>query len=277
MRLFAIAGIALSCGLLQGGAATRAEKAACTDVELLTGTRSNRTVFGRRMGTLMKCGGVWLCGVLALETGEGTGNYKHPTPVVHGLWPQTGKHGTSMCEAPKESDENPTTLCPCYESLSFMTHEWTTHGICAGVKNERDYFDQVCSLSAGPLAVMAEARSEGLGLADVKLAGYKAKLQDSGYPFLLDALGLTSVTLSACAGPDGIWKLARVDKFGEVCGGWGPLPVLAPPPILKCGWKKKNGKYTYTGPPCTSDEDCTNLEGCVRCAKSGTCAMAKSG
>ena len=44
----------------------------------------------------MVCGdGVALCGVLTLQTGLGEGVYSHPTPSVHGLWPEVAPYGTS--------------------------------------------------------------------------------------------------------------------------------------------------------------------------------------
>eukprot|EP00446_Apocalathium_sp_SHHI-4_P055257 CAMPEP_0177381430 /NCGR_PEP_ID=MMETSP0368-20130122/48062_1 /TAXON_ID=447022 ORGANISM="Scrippsiella hangoei-like, Strain SHHI-4" /NCGR_SAMPLE_ID=MMETSP0368 /ASSEMBLY_ACC=CAM_ASM_000363 /LENGTH=55 /DNA_ID=CAMNT_0018845843 /DNA_START=33 /DNA_END=196 /DNA_ORIENTATION=+ len=38
------------------------------------------------------------------------------------------------------------------------------------------------------------------------------------------------VMLSACAGPDGKWKLADVNDFSKVCGGSGPSPSPSPAP-----------------------------------------------
>jgi hypothetical protein len=64
---------------------------------------------------IMQCGpGVPLCGVLTLETGEGPGLYGHPTPSVHGLWPETGAYGSSACIRPRGSAFDPAVLFPCY-------------------------------------------------------------------------------------------------------------------------------------------------------------------
>lgn len=64
-------------------------------------------------GRRMACGaGVEVCGVLTLETGEGSGNYRHPEPVVHGLWPQTENFGSSECDRP-DSAANPRKIYPC--------------------------------------------------------------------------------------------------------------------------------------------------------------------
>jgi hypothetical protein len=41
-----------------------------------------------RAAPYMDCGNAPLCGVLALETGLGSGAYAHDTPAVHGLWPE---------------------------------------------------------------------------------------------------------------------------------------------------------------------------------------------
>ena len=89
----------------------------------------------------MTCGdAVHLCGVLTLASGLGQGAYAHPTPSVHGLWPETGSYGTSDCVAPTGSTADPTSVIDCYAAtgdddagtVSFETHEWDKHGECAG-------------------------------------------------------------------------------------------------------------------------------------------------
>ena len=68
------------------------------------------------LGSTMTCGeGVPLCGVLTLETGYGPGLYGHPTPSVHGLWPQVGHYGTSACIRPTRSSADPAKLYACYD------------------------------------------------------------------------------------------------------------------------------------------------------------------
>ena len=62
----------------------------------------------------MDCRAAPLCGVVTLETGLGGGKYQHDQPVVHGLWPQVGKYGSSSCTAPSSSAANPTALATCY-------------------------------------------------------------------------------------------------------------------------------------------------------------------
>lgn len=83
-------------------------------------------------GSTMTCGsGVGLCGLLTLESGYGTGNYQHDSPVVHGLWPEVPSYGTSMCIAPSSSSADPEVVYPCYDQrnetvsdqLSFEQHE----------------------------------------------------------------------------------------------------------------------------------------------------------
>ena len=52
----------------------------------------------------MNCGkNVRLCGVLTLPTGLGQGAYKYSIQYVHGLWPETGKYGNSICKRPLKS------------------------------------------------------------------------------------------------------------------------------------------------------------------------------
>ena len=115
----------------------------------------------------MDCGDAYLCAAIALETGLGSGNYKHDTPVVHGLWPETGSHGSSRCIAPSGSTDDPTKVFSCYDqkdhttadNLDFERHEWDKHGRCAGVVDATDFFDQLCNLSAAPLKVILPSSS----------------------------------------------------------------------------------------------------------------------
>ena len=53
------------------------------------------------------------------------------------------------------SSAQPKQLISCYDDLGFEQHEWGKHGVCAGVKDAKDFFTQVCALSAAPLSVMA--------------------------------------------------------------------------------------------------------------------------
>ena len=68
-----------------------------------------------RSATTMDCGSTSVCGILTLETGKGPGVYGHPTPSVHGIWPEVGEYGTSQCVAPSKSTANPTKVYSCYD------------------------------------------------------------------------------------------------------------------------------------------------------------------
>ena len=114
--------------------------------------------------TGMNCGGTSVCGVLTLESGLGSGTYSHDAPAIHGLWPETGAHGSSSCIAPSGSKDPPTKLYSCYapggsesEQISFEQHEWSAHGICAGIADADDFFTQICALAQAPLSAMAGA------------------------------------------------------------------------------------------------------------------------
>ena len=85
----------------------------------------------------MVCGdGVELCGVLTLQTGLGEGVYSHPTPSVHGLWPEVAPYGTSECTKPTISTADPRRVVQCYGAtgegtahiVEFETHEWRLCG-----------------------------------------------------------------------------------------------------------------------------------------------------
>lgn len=209
----------------------------------------------------MACGdGVPLCGVLVLQSGKGKGPYKHPEPTVHGLWPQTGQYGSSKCVRPDENG-SPQRVYSCYnqkgesdaELARFQKHEWDKHGRCAGVDSASDYFKQVCQLSSQPIQVMRQSRSQG-----ANLQGMADALESDGYPVYEIEKGTSEIHLSACAGPSGDWKLARVADFPGTCGGGG---------------SSAQGQCIegQQGPKCNSDSDCDGHSGCVRCAKSGYC------
>jgi len=221
-------------------------------------------------GDYMECGeGVQLCGVLTLETGEGTGYYHHDQPGVHGLWPEVAPYGNSACVSPQDPADLES-LSSCYapqgnettesHQLDFQSHEWQKHGTCAGAANASDYFSQICNLAQGPLRVMAAARSAGLDLVDTA-----DQLQRSGF-CVWNMATEQQIELSACAGSDGIWKLAPYDTFSDLCKWEGPLPPepTPSPAPTQC----VSGQH---GPPCSSDNDCRNMTGCIRCATSGFC------
>ena len=170
----------------------------------------------------MDCGTAPLCGVLVLETGLGSGNYKHDKPAVHGLWPETGHYGSSKCLGPTGSAGDPDRIYPCYDQdgvskshlLQFEGHEWGKHGRCAGVQNADDFFTQLCTLAEAPLELMAAARKEG----HVDLDGYAQKLKDKGFPVFSQDEHNMQVEIAACAGSDGQWQLAAPADFSSKCG-----------------------------------------------------------
>lgn len=170
----------------------------------------------------MTCGsGVSLCGVLVLESGYGSGNYEHTLPTVHGLWPEVSPYGDSDCVAPTVSSSDPTNVAYCYTPMDdnpeddgvwFEDHEWSTHGICAGVQDADDFFQQVCDLSAAPLALMTPLKEDGQSL--TAMAG---NLTAEGYPVWDTDTSESQLYISVCA-KDGTWVIAPEDNFAEVCG-----------------------------------------------------------
>ena len=176
------------------------------------------------------CGSVEVCGVLVLQSGFGPKAYKHSTPQVHGLWPQTDNYGSSKC-FPPEFNVPYTQISTCYNqednaasaNLKFQQHEWDAHGKCAGTKDQKDYFTQVCSLSSQPLTIMTRTRQNNQqnGNPSQVLNAMVNDLKHSGY----DVLGTDSVTyeiaLSACLdAKDEKWKLASIADFPRACGGY---------------------------------------------------------
>ena len=145
--------------------------------------------------------------------------------------------------------------------------------MCAGVKDAKDFFTQVCALSKAPLKVMAATVSGGGDLALVK-----SDLIAAGYAVFATDAKHAQVELTACADASGTWHLAAVADFATKCGKGSPPP--APGPAAKCSkgptppapgpapTKCVPGKQ---GPACKTDSDCTHAVGCRRCAHSGFC------
>jgi len=216
----------------------------------------------------MNCGdGVPLCGVLTLESGFGYKEYHHSRPVVHGLWPQVGRYGSSRCLRPQVS-ASPERVHSCYNErsetkgqlLSFEGHEWKTHGRCAGAIDEKDFFHQVCTLASRPIEIMSYIRLAGGNFTAIVVA-----LKHAGFPVWAVDEHWDQIELSACADNDGRWVLSRATAFERVCGGgWmGPAPG-DDADQSRCLLGRR-------GRPCNQDFDCTHLQGCVRCAHSGYC------
>lgn len=217
----------------------------------------------RLSGLFMNCSNSSVCGVLTLENGLGDGYYNHSLPMVHGLWPETDKHGTSACVLPA-SDTPPSIVYPCYQDrevgeehqLAFEQHEWGKHGVCAAVMNESDYFGQICSLSQAPLAIMTNTRTTGA----INISEYSKDLAAAGFA-VWDIMSEGQVLLSACADLSGRWKLGAVSDFPRLCGAGPPVPPVPSDQCVKM----------HRGPPCKADADCVNKKGCIRCAHSGFC------
>ena len=186
----------------------------------------------------MVCGdGVALCGVLTLQTGLGEGVYSHPTPSVHGLWPEVAPYGTSECAKPSLSTADPRRVVQCYGAtgegtahiVEFETHEWEKHGECAGVRDARAYLTTICGLAEQPLQAMTAARKAGGGLDSARRAVLGLGLEI----FAVDEQH-SQLLLSACSDGD-TWTLSPVEKFPEACGSqrtarsrlWAVLVALA--------------------------------------------------
>jgi len=222
--------------------------------------------------TYMDCGSAHVCGILVLETGDGSGAYSHDYVSVHGLWPETGNYGSSACVAPSSSTSDPASIYTCYDNpassgglapLAFEQHEWENHGVCAAVADAADFFTQVCDLSAPPLQTLSADKSAG----GYDLSSYATSLRNAGYPiYSLDSEN-SQIFISACAGSDGRWVLANTTDFSSRCGSSGPSPGPSPSPSPS---PTQRCVHSQHGPPCSSDSDC-GFPGCVRCAHSGFC------
>jgi len=189
--------------------------------------------------TSFHCNGAPLCGLLALMTGLGEGVqnvtggavfYGHPTPILHGLWPQVPPYGDSPCIPPTVADD-PSRIVPCYECRAgdtnctltdhspsqFQDHEWQKHGVCAGVRSAADYLDQVCSLAEGPLAILSGMRRAGV----TNLSEFKQVLEahdPEHWEVSSTNQNTSEVYLSACADRNGTWHLSPQARFSCACG-----------------------------------------------------------
>lgn len=182
----------------------------------------------------MDCGlGVPLCGTLTLQSGLGKGAYHSDTTGVHGLWPETGSWGTSKCLPPLNLT-GPSKVYECYahdgdddHNLWFENHEWTRHGICAGVKDADDFFTQVCSLAKNPVELLEQARE-----AHPDIDSMAQALNTSGFPVWSVDHDEDQVLLSACAASDGRWVLATQAEMPTKCGGPKDQSSHAGAPII---------------------------------------------
>jgi hypothetical protein len=213
-----------------------------------------------------------MCGILALESGQGEGFYAHDEPQAHGLWPELAPFGSSPCIPPRSMSPRKPGLPDCFNYPSpdpdhvhwFVEHEWIKHGMCAGVESEDDFFAQVCELAADPLAVMADARRAG-----EPFSGVVNALRASGYPLYTVDKENAEVMLSACAvrdrhGSGYLWKLVPVEQFPSACRSKSSEATAAIAP--ECVPKMR-------GPACESNADCEGLLGCARCTHSGFCTQ----
>ena len=111
------------------------------------------------------------------------------------------------------SSAQPNQLISCYDDLGFEQHEWGKHGVCAGVKDAKDFFTQVCALSTAPLKVVAATLSGGGDVTRVA-----SDLKAAGYAIFGTDTKNSQVELSACADASGTWHLAAVADFEATCG-----------------------------------------------------------
>lgn len=267
LLLVALAGVCIWMVGLSGGESTRS--GAEEQRAAVSGTPASVPANMEKKRS-MQCGESGLCGVLTLEIGTGPDYYHHRIPTVHGLWPQIPPYGDSACVAP--SSRQPERSVPeCYDpdinvddEMSFVEHEWTKHGKCAGVASEKDYFDQVCALSDSALSVMTLAKAR-----DSRTESIANALRREGYPVHTVDYENAQVMLSVCARPSAqggapyTWHLALEHEFDFVCPARSPPPV---PPHNACVPNEH-------GPPCRRDSDCQGKSGCVRCARSGFCTQ----
>ncbi|KAJ3274048.1 hypothetical protein HDV01_003541 [Terramyces sp. JEL0728] len=158
----------------------------------------------------MDCSGAPYCGVLVLETGNGSGNYNHPSPSVHGLWPETGNYGSSGCMGGNKNAQIPTVAC--YNDYSFQKHEWQSHGVC-GATDPNTFFNTVCDLSSAPLQLMSDLNSQGYSIDDMA-----SQMTSNGYPVFNIDYTNAQIEVSVCAGSDGSWQIADASQFSSVCG-----------------------------------------------------------
>ena len=226
----------------------------------------------------MDCGTAPLCGVLVLESGMGTGYYRHAEPTVHGLWPETGHFGTSKCIHPsKRRWSGRTARCYAGSGASaqwFEQHEWQKHGECAGVEDANSYFTQICTLSAAPLALMRRVKLAGGSLA----AMARAVAQQDFFVWYMESNVQSQIFLYACSrGGDSAWQLASPAAFNEQCGGGLSSPSHHRDSRSESE-RESQPVHSHRscvpnrhGPKCEIDRDCVHVDSCTRCANSGFC------
>jgi len=136
-------------------------------------------------------------------------------------------YGSFLYLPPTNSNSDPNTIYSCYEeedvhhAVWFEDHEWENHCVCAGVANAKVFFEMVCSLLAGPLNVMEEAKENFSSMDNNYGDPFEAMV---GY-LTINSYAISSVTdhtkqiyLSVCASESGEWMLAAESDFSDVCG-----------------------------------------------------------
>jgi hypothetical protein len=202
-------------------------------------------MFGSCNGLFMDCRGAASCAVLVLETGMGSGYYRHVVPSVHGLWPQNGHYGNSACVPPLARRAMVGYLPACYDTVearqdlahqqSFVQHEWTKHGACAGTADEASYFDTICRMAR-----------EGTRLIDntQPLQTIAATLYSHGLPVHCVDNSNQQIYISACASRNttsGVlgWKCAPFASYfnfsvSAICLPSVDLPDGSPRGVQAC-------------------------------------------
>ena len=161
-----------------------------------------------------------LYGVLVLCNGLGNGMYKNREPFVHGLWPAVKEYGNSKCISPKNNYINNyinnkkfVKASPCFSNRYLAKHEFKKHGVCAGVKDEEDYFNQVCSLSKKPLELMKNIRQRGI----IDINEYADIFEKNGYHVWYANPNTSEIELSAYSNSNSRWILMDSNNFKRNC------------------------------------------------------------
>lgn len=164
----------------------------------------------------------------------------------------------------------------------LANHEWPKHGSCVGegVPDAKTFFLHSLSLdkqiAEGPVmdllidsigsTVSASALLEALG-------GASSSRLTCDHGCILSGVYTCWGTVSNTDKSPGQRKACpstAVDTCGKQCPSVrvNPFTPCGAPPAPIPGEKCVPGKH---GPPCSRDSDCTSIQECIRCARSGYC------
>jgi ribonuclease T2 len=215
---------------------------------------------------------------------------------LHGLWPEyypQGRNGSLWpqfcvggpagdfhdCNPPKpdKCQVSPSTIAQFnttdlwqssameYAWGTLAAHQWSKHGSCT-TWNESHFFqvtyDTYDRLRKAPGARAIEAAAG----TDVPRSSIQKDFGKSAALICDDDCQLVEVWVMLEADPETHLPLGEVPYGDSASKSCGPCKTIRIPGLRACPPPPTSCQPFSMGPPCTSDAECKNFTGCVRCA-----------